>query len=71
MYMIIDRFEENLVVCEREDGKIVNIERSTIPQDAKEGDVLVLDGNRIFIDQEETLKRKKKIEKIMKDLWES
>jgi RNase P/RNase MRP subunit p29 len=69
--MIIDRFEENLVVCEREDGKIVNIERSTIPQDAKEGDVLVLDGNRIFIDQEETLKRKKKIEKIMKDLWES
>ncbi|MCT4605669.1 MAG: DUF3006 domain-containing protein [Marinisporobacter sp.] len=71
MYMIIDRFEENLAVCEREDGKIINIERNMIPQDAKEGDVLVVDENRIFIDREETLKRRKKIEEMTKNLWES
>jgi hypothetical protein len=69
--MIIDRFEENLAVCEREDGKIINIERNMIPQDAKEGDVLVVDENRIFIDREETLKRRKKIEEMTKNLWES
>ncbi|QXM07082.1 DUF3006 domain-containing protein [Crassaminicella indica] len=70
MYLVIDRFEESTAVCEREDGNIINIERSKIPYAAKEGDVLVISGNSIRIDYEKTLKRKKEIETIVEDLWE-
>ena len=36
---------------------------------AKEGDVLIIKKNEIIIDKEATLKRKKEIEELTKDLW--
>lgn len=70
MNVVIDRFEGNYAVCEKEDMTIINIERFLIPEKAKEGDVLVIDGEIIRIDIIETQKRKNDIKKLVEDLWE-
>lgn len=70
MMVIIDRFEGDYAVCEKEDRSMVNIERHRLPEDAKEGDVLVIEGGRIFRDDEETERRKQKIRNMMENLWE-
>lgn len=66
----IDRFEEGFAVVELENREMINIKRDGIPREAKEGDVLDLDGENISINHEETERRKKEIEKMMEDLFE-
>ena len=45
MKFIIDRFEENFAVCEDENGIMKNVERSLLPKDTREGDVIFKDNN--------------------------
>lgn len=68
MIGVIDRFEEDYAVVVCYDGNIINIQKSKIPAEAKEGDVLTL-GDVITIDIDETEKRRKEVEKYL-DLWE-
>lgn len=70
MKIIIDRFEGNYAVCEKEDTTMINIERNKIPIEAKEGSVLSVAEGKIVIDNEETISRKKDIEEFTKDLWQ-
>lgn len=70
MKVIIDRFEGKFAVCQKEDMSMVNIDRSILPGDAKEGDVLYLDNGNISVNKEETDKLKKAIDKLSKDIWE-
>ena len=70
MNVIIDRFEGNYAVCEKEDRTMMNVKKSKIPGIVKEGDVLSINNDVIIIDIEKTQKRKRKIEKLTKDLWE-
>lgn len=69
MVVVIDRFEGLLAVCEKEDRTMINIKRILLPRDAKEGDVLNIDGAEITIDVIGTAKRKEIIEELTKDLW--
>ena len=69
MKVIIDRFEGDFAVCEKEDRQMLDIEKSKIPITAKEGDVLNIDNGIITINLQETVKRKKEIEELTKDLW--
>jgi len=69
MVVVIDRFEGLLAVCEKEDRTMIDIKRILLPSDAKEGDVLNIDGDEITVDGVETAKRKEIIEKLTKDLW--
>ncbi|MBU3157095.1 DUF3006 domain-containing protein [Clostridium estertheticum] len=70
MNVIIDRFEGDYVVCEKEDRTMMDIKKSKIPSIAKEGDVLSIDNDVISIDIEKTKKRLNDIEKLTKGLWE-
>lgn len=70
MKVVIDRFEENYAVCEKEDRTMINLKRSLIPKGAKEKDILILEDGRIFIDKDGTRKRKNEISDLMKDMWE-
>lgn len=70
MKVIIDRFEENFAVCEKESGEMINIEVTKLPRNIKEGDILIVDGNTISIDEKCTKARKEKINKLAEDLWE-
>ncbi|HHW30346.1 MAG TPA: DUF3006 domain-containing protein [Clostridiaceae bacterium] len=68
-YLILDRFEGDYAVCEDKNGEMVNIERSKIPKEAKEGSMLTIEDNRIQINQRETEKRRNRIIDMIKDLW--
>lgn len=70
MKAIIDRFEGFYAVCEKEDKAMINILKINLPSEVKEGDVLIFENNKIFIDIEETKKRHKEIEKLTQGLWE-
>ncbi len=65
MNFIIDRIEENFAVVELEDKNMINMPIELLPSGAKEGDVL-----SIVIDKNETEARRRRIEKLMDDLWE-
>ena len=70
MELIIDRFEDEYAVCEDENKKILNINKSKIPKQAKEGDIIIYRNGTYILDKEKTLNRKKYIEELKKDLWE-
>lgn len=70
MRVVIDRFEGEHAICENESEELIKIERSKLPTDAAEGDVIVIDGDSITVDREETRKRKERIKKLMGELWE-
>lgn len=70
MKVVIDRFEGNHAVCEKQNREMINIERNIIPKEAKEGDVLNIEESVITIDIEETKRRRAEIEELTKDLWE-
>lgn len=69
MKVAIDRFEGNYAVCEKDDRTMINIEIKNIPEAAKEGDVLNVEGDNITIDAEETATRKAEIEELSRNLW--
>jgi hypothetical protein len=69
MKVTIDRFEGNFAVCEKSDRTMLNIRKEKIPANAKEGDILTIDGDDIQIEIHGTFKRKKDINKLMDDLW--
>lgn len=68
MFGIIDRFEGKMAVIEMYSGEVINIERTQLPAEAKEGDVLKI-GETITVDEEETKKRRKKVDELTKDIW--
>jgi len=70
--VIIDRFEGDFAVCEDEDRKMINIEKSRLPKDAKEGTVLIIMGDKeddIKVDYAETQARKSRIKRMMDSLF--
>lgn len=69
MKLVIDRFEGDFAVCEMDNKNIINIERSKLPCEVKEGDVIVKIAGSYRIDKIETDKRKERINKLMDDLW--
>lgn len=69
MKYIIDRFEGEFAVLEKEDGGIIDVPKSEI-EGAKEGDVVLFENGFYTIDIEETEKRKALIEEKMKKLFE-
>ena len=69
MEVTIDRFEGNFAVCEKADRTMIDIPKEKIPPKAKEGDILIIEGDSIKIDAGGTARRKKSIDNMMNDLW--
>lgn len=65
MKVTIDRFEGDFAVVELADMTFVNMPIQLVPEGAKEGDILSIE-----VDKKKTNERKKRIEKLMDDLWE-
>ncbi|WP_072280191.1 DUF3006 domain-containing protein [Alkalithermobacter thermoalcaliphilus] len=68
---IIDRFEGELAVIELENKTFMNIHKKLLPNDCKEGDVVVLsrDGT-IEIDYNAYKKLREEIDNLMDELFE-
>ncbi len=70
MKVTIDRFEGDLAVAENEDGTSTTIEKAKLPKGAKVGDVLDIDGDQITVDTAETEARKKKVARLVEELFD-
>lgn len=69
--LVIDRFEGEFAVCEnRNTGKIKHIKCEQLPQNAKEGNVLIYKNNKYELDIEKEQEISKTIEEKMNDIWE-
>lgn len=70
--LIIDRFEGNLAVCEREDCSMVAIEKSRLPKGVRPGNILKIENDgTIRLDAEEELRRREMIYKMQESLFEN
>lgn len=67
---IIDRFEGDWAVCELEDESFIDIEIELLPKGAKEGDTIVICDGCIEIDVEATKSRRRRMDELMRDMWE-
>ncbi len=62
MQLIIDRIEENLAICEKENGEHIEIEVSRLPSGCQEGSVLqLLESGEIVLDTKTEEERRKKL----------
>lgn len=67
--LIIDRFEGDFAVVEDSDkGKMINIHKDFIEENAREGDVIALFETFYMIDRYETKKRREEILALNKSL---
>lgn len=66
---IVDRFQEDFIVLERETGGSINIKRELLPH-VQRGDVLTEENGVFLIDEQETLERKTRIYEKMNKLFE-
>ena len=64
---IIDRFENNIAVLET-DGGMIEIERSQLPENAREGDVITENNGLWSVDVPATEKRRSDMRELMKRL---
>ena len=66
----IERFEENIVVLEnRENQKMINVDRDKIPEWVKEGDIERVINGKILKDEKKTEEVSERIKNKMDDLW--
>lgn len=69
MKYIIDRIENEIVVCENQETKqMESFRKEQFPSDIKDGDVLILKDGKFEKDNQETLNKKEYIEDLMKKL---
>ena len=75
MKYIVDRIENNIVVCENQQTKkIEEFSKEQFPEKIKSGDVVILKDGKFEIREDETKNKKKYIDDLMKRLmiskWE-
>ncbi len=66
--IIIDRFEDDFAVCEI-DGGMVDIKRSLLPSDAREGSIITEKGGRYVIDTAAENERRNRLFDMQNDLF--
>lgn len=67
----VDRIEDNIAVCEGDDGGFFQIEIENLPKGCKEGDIILYDDtNNVYLyDKEETENRKENLYNLTKKLF--
>ena len=73
MRYVIDRIEEDVVVCENEEtGEMEELDMFFMPDGIEEGDIVIYDEelDEYYIDADEKKLRIARIEDKMEDIWE-
>ena len=60
-YYVLDRFEGDLAVLEAPDGRFVQVSRSQLAPDAREGDLLLQQAGRLAPDAAATRARREQL----------
>lgn len=65
----IDRIEENIVICEDDDGNVLKLRLDELPQNVHEGDIIEQTENGFVIDAGETQIRRKKMAELQRNIF--
>ena len=65
----IDRIEENIAVCEDDDGNVLKLSVDELPPEIREGDIIEKTESGFIIDADETQLRRKKMAEMQKKLF--
>ncbi len=65
----IDRIEENIAVCEGDDGCVLKLTLDELPKNIREGDIIEKTKLGFVIDANETQLRRKKTAKLQRNLF--
>lgn len=64
----IDRFEDGFAVLQDDNGESINVERTALPADSRQGDIVVSKDGKWVKDFEETAKRRNEVLKLQQKL---
>ncbi|WBW95142.1 DUF3006 domain-containing protein [Oceanirhabdus sp. W0125-5] len=72
MRLIVDRIENGILICEKDDCSLINLNLSQyeVKEKINEGDLVYIRDNIIYIDHDGTKENKKNIDKLCEDLWD-
>lgn len=65
----IDRIEENIALCEDDDGNVLKLNVDELPQEMREGDIIEKTENGFVIDADETQLRRKKMAELQRNIF--
>ena len=65
----VERIEENVALCEDDLGKTVKLRLDELPENIREGDIIVRTENGYTIDSDETSVLRKKMAEMQKKLF--
>ena len=65
----VERIEENVALCEDDLSKTVKLRLDELPENIREGDIIVRTENGYTIDSDETSVRRKKMAEMQKKLF--
>lgn len=65
----IDRIEEDMAVCINDNNDIISVPLDELPNEVKEGDVLICEDEKYFIDNSETERMREEVRHLLKDLF--
>lgn len=69
-YFSIDRFEGEFAICEnKETSEIININKSLLPANCKEGDIIKLENGVYIIDKTITNSEQEEIKNMVNNLF--
>ena len=69
-FWVIDRIEDNLVICKDENLNTIKINKELIVGILKEGYIIRKEKEKYILDEKKTIERNKKIKELMKGMWQ-
>lgn len=69
-FWVIDRIEDNLVICQDENFNTIKINEELIVGILKEGYIIRKEKEKYILDEKKTIERNKKIKELMKGMWQ-
>lgn len=69
-FWVIDRIEDNLVICQDENFNTIKINKELIVVILKEGYIIRKEKEKYILDEKKTIERNKKIKELMKGMWQ-
>ena len=65
----VERIEENIALCEDDLGKTVKLRLDELPENIREGEIIVRTENGYTIDSDETSARRKKMAEMQRNIF--
>lgn len=69
-FWIVDRIENNLIICQDENFNIMELSINSVIGNLKEGYIIKKQGEKYILDEQKTIERNNKIKELVKGMWQ-